>query len=123
MIGKVLSLKIATARILICICETERPLCKSEIELGVAERFDKLYDKRTSADALLQLQAYGWVTSEYAATDSGRAAFETLESHKNAGANKFFRKSNSPNYGPRAPSITAKPPAAHPAPNLNSGTW
>jgi hypothetical protein len=126
MIGKVLSLKIATARILICICEAKRPLCKSEIELAVAERFDKLYDKRTSTDALLQLQAYGWISTEYAPTDTGKAASEMLDAHKNAGASKFFRKSNSPNFGENAPPVkTQSTPSATRGPilNLNAGTW
>lgn len=122
MIGRVLSLKIATARTLICICEAERPLCKSEIELAVAERFDKLYDKKTSHDSLEQLQAYGWITVEYTPTDTGNAAFEMLEAHQNAGASKFFRKSNSPNYGARAPAqITTKSPHVRPA--LEARTW
>lgn len=95
---------------------------------AVAVKYEKRYDDETLRSSLGQLQAYNLISFENFATQKGLFVYRQLDRGKTGWAEKFFRKSNSPNVEARSPAVPTMPTAqkrhVFPAiPWLRPDTW
>lgn len=122
------SLKKATARALICICEAESLMSSQRISDAIALKYEKRHTADTLESSLNQLMSHKWINDDRLATETGRCAYHQLLDNKASWVAKFFALSQSPNVGARAPTVPAMPPAqkrhVFPAiPWLRPDTW